>query len=145
MRIGELSHRTGVPERLLRYYEQRGLLDPVRRPGGFRDYRDSDIDTVRRIRKLLAAGLNTATIAAVLPCLRADEQRLVPTCPDLLADLRRERARITAAIADLEGSRTILDAVIDAAPGDIADGADRATAVGGRPRRFAPTYGEPTP
>ncbi|OUC95125.1 hypothetical protein CA984_19830 [Streptosporangium minutum] len=30
MRIGELSCRTGVHERLLRYYEQQGLLWPGR-------------------------------------------------------------------------------------------------------------------
>jgi DNA-binding transcriptional MerR regulator len=119
MRIGELSRRTGVHERLLRYYEQQGLLRPVRRASGYREYEESDVDLVRRIRSLLAAGLNTATIATVLPCLRADEQRLVPTCSSLVADLNRERDRITAAIADLQHSRSMLDIVIAAAPEEL--------------------------
>jgi DNA-binding transcriptional MerR regulator len=119
MRIGELSRRTGVHERLLRYYEQQGLLEPERRPSGYREYADHDVDTVRRIRSLLAAGLNTATIATVLPCLREDGQRLVPTCSDLVTDLFLERDRITAAITELQHSRTMLDAVIDAAPDDV--------------------------
>lgn len=119
MRIGELSRRTGVHERLLRYYEQQGLLQPERRPSGYREYADRDVDTVRRIRSLLAAGLNTATIATVLPCLRDDDQRLVPTCSDLVTDLCRERDRITAAITELQNSRTMLDAVINAAPDDV--------------------------
>ncbi|WP_019925880.1 MerR family transcriptional regulator [Nocardia sp. BMG111209] len=120
MRIGELSRRTGVPERLLRYYEQQGLLRPLRRPSGYREYGEGDVTTVRRIRSLLAAGLNTATIATVLPCLREDEQRLVPNCSSLVADLNRERDRITAAITELQTSRAILDTVIAAAPEEFA-------------------------
>ena len=53
MRIGELSRRTGVNERLLRYYEQQGLLRPERLPSGYRAYRASDVAVVRRIRALL--------------------------------------------------------------------------------------------
>ncbi|GAA5053463.1 MerR family transcriptional regulator [Nocardia callitridis] len=120
MRIGELSRRTGVHERLLRYYEQQGLLHPDRRPSGYREYTDTDIAVVRRIRTLLAAGLNTATIATILPCLRDDGDRLIPTCPDLIADLRNERDRLTAAIEDMRTSRTALDAVIASAPEDVA-------------------------
>ncbi|WP_129843958.1 MerR family transcriptional regulator [Streptomyces sp. RFCAC02] len=116
MRIGELSRRTGVHERLLRYYEEQGLLHPARRPSGYREYEERDAAVVRRIRSLLAAGLTTATIAAILPCLRDEGERLVPTCPDLLADLRRERDRLTRAIVDLEVSRSALDDVIGAAP-----------------------------
>ncbi|GAA4602531.1 MerR family transcriptional regulator [Actinoallomurus liliacearum] len=119
MRIGELSRRTGVHERLLRYYEEQGLLHPERRPSGYREYSDTDIDTVRRIRSLLAAGLNTSTIATILPCLRDDGDRLVPTCSDLLADLHRERDRITRSIADLQTSLGALDRVIAAAPPDV--------------------------
>ncbi len=120
MRIGELSRRTGVHERLLRYYEQQGLLEPERRPSGYREYTDTDIATVRRIRNLLAAGLNTTTIASVLPCLREDGQRLVPICSDLVTELCRERDRITTAINELQTSRAMLDTVIAAAPNEIA-------------------------
>lgn len=38
MRIGELARRTGVSERMLRYYEQEGLLRPARTTSGYRDY-----------------------------------------------------------------------------------------------------------
>lgn len=114
MRIGELSLRTGVSERLLRYYEKQGLLRPERLPSGYRDYHESDVATVRRIRALLAAGLSTATIGQVLPCVRDDGERLAPTCPDLIAELLAERARMTSAIEELETSRSLLDTVIAA-------------------------------
>lgn len=120
MRIGELSRRTGVHERLLRYYEEQGLLHPARRPSGYREYADGDVDAVRRIRSLLAAGLNTSTMATILPCLRESDDRLIPTCPDLLGDLHRERRRITQSITDLQKSLGALDDVIAAAPADVA-------------------------
>src|SRR5438067_10205212 len=116
IRIGELSRRSGVSQRLLRYYEEQGLLRPQRRPSGYREYQESDVDVVRRVRRLLAAGLSTATIASVLPCVREDGDRLVPTCATLVDQLSRERARIDQAIEDLTASRRVLDTVIAAAP-----------------------------
>ncbi|WP_419997952.1 MerR family transcriptional regulator [Streptomyces boninensis] len=121
MRIGELSRRTGVHERLLRYYEEQHLLSPERRPSGYREYGEADVETVRRIRSLLAAGLSTATIATILPCLREEEERLVPTCANLIADLLSERKRIDQAITDLQTSRAALDHVITAAPAEVAE------------------------
>jgi DNA-binding transcriptional MerR regulator len=116
MRIGELRRRTGVSERLLRYYEEQGLLRPQRRPSGYREYDDSDVTTVLHIRNLLAAGLSTTTIADLLPCMGADGDRLIADCPELLIDLARERERISASIRELELARTTLDAVIATAP-----------------------------
>ncbi|MEU4420547.1 MerR family transcriptional regulator [Actinoplanes sp. NPDC024001] len=112
MRIGELSRRTGVSERLLRYYEEQGLLLPSRLPSGYRVYAESDVETVRRIRFLLAAGLSTGVIASVLPCVAADGSTLAPTCPRLRADLTAEWRRITATIGELEESRRLLEAVL---------------------------------
>lgn len=68
------------------------------------------------IRILLAAGLSTATVAELLPCMGTDGARLVADCPELLVDLHRERDRLTAAIVELESSRQTLDAVIATAP-----------------------------
>ena len=56
---------TGVQN--LRAYEARGLLLPARSEGGTRRYSANDLVTLRRIGDLLAAGLNLAGIAMVLP------------------------------------------------------------------------------
>ncbi|MEU5977476.1 MerR family transcriptional regulator [Streptomyces sp. NPDC047315] len=128
MHIGDLSRRTGVSQRLLRYYEEQGLLAPRRGPGGYREYDDGDVDTVRAIRTLLAAGLGTRTIAELLPCTVDDEEGLpVPACSGLLPDLHRERERIDRAVADLLSARTALNALIAATPGAAGASAPNGT------------------
>jgi DNA-binding transcriptional MerR regulator len=115
MRIGELSRRTGVSSRLLRYYEQQGLLMPARRPSGYREYGDQDPERVRRIRLLLAAGLPTRMIGRALGGLCDESGQLTP-CAGLASDLRQERDRIDETIRALLASRGILDQLISTAP-----------------------------
>jgi hypothetical protein len=76
---------------------------------------------VRHIRTLLAAGLNTETIAELLPCMVEEGGRLGPGCAELLPVLRRDRERVDRALADLASARSILDAMI-AAPIPMPDG-----------------------
>ncbi|MEX0786556.1 MAG: MerR family transcriptional regulator [Dehalococcoidia bacterium] len=53
LQIGEVAERTGVTQRTLRFYEERGLLKPpTRMEGGFRLYSEADIQRVERIRRL---------------------------------------------------------------------------------------------
>jgi MerR family transcriptional regulator, heat shock protein HspR len=69
---------TGVQN--LRLYEARGLIEPARTDGGTRRYSADDVDRLRRISELLAAGLNLAGIAMVMVLetenaqLRADKE-----------------------------------------------------------------------
>lgn len=114
MRISEAARRTGIPARLLRYYEEQGLLSPGRNTSGYRNYTEADIATAARIRQLLDAGLGTAAISTVLPCLTESAGQLIPTCPDLLDDLRHEQARIVAAIDALTASCEAIGRVIAA-------------------------------
>ncbi|MFI7640243.1 MerR family transcriptional regulator [Nonomuraea sp. NPDC049400] len=113
MRIGDLAHRTGVSRRLLRYYEEQGLLRPVRMPNGYREYGEPDVAAVRHIRTMLAAGLPTAVIARLLDCVHDDGDRMVPTaCPGMVSNLRRERERISATIEQLQTSQRALDTML---------------------------------
>lgn len=114
MRISQISERTGIPARLLRYYEEQGLLAPARNASGYRDYDDRDVEVARRVRLLLDAGLSTATIRAVAPCLIERAGRLAPLCAEIIDDLKREQARIEASIMTLAASRDAIGAVIAA-------------------------------
>ncbi|MDA0636471.1 MerR family transcriptional regulator [Nonomuraea sp. CA-218870] len=122
MRIGDLAHKTGVNRRLLRYYEEQGLLRPVRLDNNYREYTEPDIAKVRHIRTLLAAGLSTAVISRVLHCVHGADELVVPSgCPTFIDDLRRERAHIAKMINQLESSQEILDSILDAALQQPAD------------------------
>ncbi|MFI6391067.1 MerR family transcriptional regulator [Nonomuraea sp. NPDC050547] len=116
MRIGELARRTGVSIRALRYYEEQGLLRPHRRSSGYREYADTDVRAVARIRTLLSAGLGTAVIAEVLPCMVDSGEILAPGCPELVDVLAEERDRITGAIDELQSARAMLNGIIAATP-----------------------------
>jgi DNA-binding transcriptional MerR regulator len=113
MRIGELSRRTGASVRSLRYYEEQGLLLSSRSEGGHRVYSDAAIDRVIRIQELYAAGLRSATIAHVLPCMRdVDGGPNERATPRLVEVLEGERVRIERQIVEMKRTRDVLDEVI---------------------------------
>ncbi|WP_420099524.1 MerR family transcriptional regulator [Corynebacterium sp.] len=114
MRISEVSEQTGISPRLLRYYEEQGLLVPDRNSSGYRDYTPTDAEVARRVRQLLDAGLSTAAIRTVLPCFTERAGRLAPICEETIADLKREQARIENSIEALTVSRDAIAGVISA-------------------------------
>ena len=125
MRIGELSRRTGVSERSLRYYEQRGLLVSDRTAGGQREYAAVAVDRVIHIQELFAAGLNSQRIADLLPCMRDTDGGPASTATPLLVEtLTKERDRLDAEMRDMANSRAVLNDVIAAASQPSVEPAD---------------------
>ncbi|MCN9242934.1 MerR family transcriptional regulator [Streptomyces sp. RY43-2] len=72
MQIGELSERTGVSRRSIRYYEQKGLLHAHRTDKGWREYSEDAVNAVLNVQGLLQAGLTVDDIQRVAPCLSMD-------------------------------------------------------------------------
>ncbi|WP_084964968.1 MerR family transcriptional regulator [Thermoactinospora rubra] len=107
MLIGELSRRTGVSPRLLRYYEAQGLLEVKRGPNGYRHYDEDAVVTVRQVRALLKAGLSTEVIRAVLPCARGERPEF-DWCAELWDILNGELAAMDERIDDLQRMRSTL-------------------------------------
>jgi DNA-binding transcriptional MerR regulator len=110
MRIGELSRRTGVSPRSLRYYEEQGLLTSSRSATGQRHYSDAEVERVSLIQQLFDAGMSSRVIATVLPCVET------PGDPGVVegafATMMRERDRIDAEIARLIETRDALDVLL---------------------------------
>jgi DNA-binding transcriptional MerR regulator len=109
MRIGELSRRTGVSARMLRYYEEQHLLAPARSANDYRDYADGDVDRVRQVRALLDAALPTRFVRAVLDMGLeggAAADGWTPTCTATFASmLRDELSRLEDQVRCLTRSR----------------------------------------
>jgi MerR family transcriptional regulator/heat shock protein HspR len=73
--ISVAAELAGVHPQTLRVYERKGLLDPVRTPGGSRRFSDLDLARLRRIQELTAAGVNLEGVRRVLE-LEAEVRRL---------------------------------------------------------------------
>lgn len=82
MQISELSRASGASARSLRYYEQLGFISPERRSNGYREYDESDVETVGTIKMLLDLGLPTTLIEQVLPCTRGT--KVEDQCPGII-------------------------------------------------------------
>jgi DNA-binding transcriptional MerR regulator len=72
LQIGEVAERTGVTQRTLRFYEEKGLLrSPTRMEGGFRLYSEDDVRRVEHIRRL--QNLLGLTLAEIKEMVEAEE------------------------------------------------------------------------
>ncbi|PXX60418.1 DNA-binding transcriptional MerR regulator [Nocardia tenerifensis] len=100
MRIKDLSERTGASPRMLRHYENAGVLTPRRDPNGYRQYGEADVKTVHDIRCLLACGLSLTEAAALI--------HIACTAPQSATDA--DRAEV---LAQLDERARQLDAGIE--------------------------------
>ncbi len=85
--ISVASELTGIGPQTLRLYEDKGLVEPERTGGGTRRYSDEDVQRIRRIAELTAAGLNLAGVGFVLE-LEAENDRLRAQLERALGDDR---------------------------------------------------------
>jgi DNA-binding transcriptional MerR regulator len=115
MRIGELSQRTNTSRRLLRYYEEQGLIVAERSPNGYRAYDERFVDRVLQIRGLLDAGLPTRIIKQILPCL--DKPRVIhfpDATPEMIATLEAELEQMNRRIECLARNRDAVAEYLEA-------------------------------
>jgi DNA-binding transcriptional MerR regulator len=114
VKIGELSRRTGVSTRLLRYYEEQGLIAPARAANTYREYDEADVAQVERAVELVKAGLPTKLARVVLDLEQTQEEDLAAACPRTVAQmLATELDGLDARIACLTSSRrTIHDFLV---------------------------------
>jgi peroxiredoxin/DNA-binding transcriptional MerR regulator len=107
MRIGELARRAGVSQKAVRYYERLGLVVPVRRSNGYRDYDEGHVRVVAEIRELAASGIAPGKAGPFVECLDAGHQHS-DECPASLAAYRDSIAELDRVIASLTARREML-------------------------------------
>src|SRR5437763_2141179 len=115
MRIGELSRRTGISTRMLRYYEEQGLLSADRDASGYRCYPEAAVSRAMEIRGLLESGMTSEIIAAILPSLDSPEDvRATAHClpPATLALIADQLGRLQQRIDCLARSRDAIESYL---------------------------------
>lgn len=67
MQIGEAAHRTGVSSKMIRHYEQIGLIPPPdRRDSNYRDYDHHDLHRLAFVRRARDLGFSIEEIRELL-------------------------------------------------------------------------------
>lgn len=107
--IGEVSNRTGVAVSALRFYEERGLVTPMRSPSGQRRFRASDI---RRISFIMAAQNLGFTLGRITDLLASLPDNRTPTKADWSKISRAFKADLNNRIDHLTKLRDRLDGCI---------------------------------
>jgi len=91
MQIGIVAKKIGLTVDAIRFYERNSLLPrPARTPGGFRQYGESDVETLAFIRRAQSLGFKLSEIRGLL---RLRGNRLQPCAP--------VRRRLQAKLADV--------------------------------------------
>src|SRR5690348_7791587 len=118
MKIGELSRRAGISTRLLRYYESRGLIEPDRAANGYRDYPEEAVAHIEQIRSLVASGLSTRIVRAIIPMLRGETLEETPS-GDLISLFAAELESLDVRIACLSYNREAVRSYLDHARSSV--------------------------
>ncbi len=120
MHIGALAKQAGVSSRMLRYYEEQGVLIPTRSSANYRIYTPEDMVRLKRIILLNRAGLSLETIRSVLECKLPDDgivDQKVEICDALRSKIEEKTIDIDQQIQELEGSRQLLRSYLGEMPG----------------------------
>ena len=96
MNIGEAAKASGVSAKMIRHYEQVGLVPPAARTdSGYRQYSDGDIHTLRFIRRSRDLGFSIREISELLDLWRNRRRpsRLVKTLAQAHIDALEQKAQ----------------------------------------------------
>ncbi len=114
LQIGEVAERTGLTQRTLRFYEEKGLLKPpTRMEGGFRLYSEADIQRIERIKRLQK--LLGFALAEIKEMVEAEEVKLQLRAeyrPE--AALSQKREQLLRAIDVTERQHDVIHQKVDA-------------------------------
>lgn len=90
MKIKQVEELVGITSKNIRFYESQGLLIPERAENGYREYRQKNIDTLKKIKLLRKLGVSVDEIKSVL-----DESVSLEECLERHIDiLEKERENL---------------------------------------------------
>ncbi|WIB15529.1 MULTISPECIES: MerR family transcriptional regulator [unclassified Curtobacterium] len=109
-----MAQQTKIPARMLRYYEEQGLLTPERLDNGYRDYDQSLVGRAEKIRCFVDAGVPLRAIDSILSSVGDARGSLHPEMTEEFVEmLVRERDRMRERVATLERNIASLTELIE--------------------------------
>lgn len=115
MNIGDAAKDSGVSAKMIRYYEEVGLITPpTRNANGYRSYAKSNIHELKFIRRARDLGFTVEQIAVLIHLWR-DRSR---ASADVKRIAQRHLAELEQRIAALQDMRRTLDQLVCHCHGD---------------------------
>lgn len=114
MNIGEVAKRSGLPAKTVRYYEDIGLVTPLREANGYRAFREQDLHKLSFLGQARALGFSIEDCRTLL-ALYEDKNR---ASHDVKSIASEHLDRINQKIADLVEMRDVLAELVDSCKGD---------------------------
>ena len=105
MKIGELEARSGASRHTLRYYEQIGLISPLRQTNNYRVYTVQTLQDLDFIQRAQSMGFSLGEIGEILD---AQRNKLID-CADGAKLIEKKMAEVKQKIANLQSIYRYLD------------------------------------
>ena len=114
MNIGDVARASGLPAKTIRYYEDIGLVKPLRSANGYRSFRNGDVHKLAFLGRARALGFSIEDCRNLLK-LYEDDHR---TSAEVKQIAEEHLGRIDRKIAELTEMRATLAHLVDACAGD---------------------------
>ncbi len=131
MNIGDVSNQSGLPVKTIRYYEDIGLVRPLRSQNGYRAFAERDLHKLHFLARARALGFTIDDCRALL-ALYEDHDR---ASADVKSIANQHLAGIEAKIADLQAMRATLSHLVHECAGDNRPDCPILENLGGPPGR----------
>ncbi|WP_283177838.1 Cu(I)-responsive transcriptional regulator [Gemmobacter sp. 24YEA27] len=114
MNIKDVAARAGLPAKTIRYYEEIGLIRPLRAANGYRAFRESDLHKLAFLGRSRSLGFTIEECRALM-ALYEDQSR---ASADVKALAQSHLAQIAAKIKELKAMQATLTDLVSACAGD---------------------------
>lgn len=114
MNIGDVSTRSGLPAKTIRYYEDIGLIKPLRSANGYRSFVAADLHKLAFLGRARALGF-TIEDCRTLMALYHDESR---ASADVKQLAKEHLNKIETKVRDLQMMHDTLSELVDCCAGD---------------------------
>ena len=114
MNIGEVSRAVGLPAKTIRYYEEIGLVRPLRGANGYRDFNEQDTRKLAFLGRSRSLGFSINDCRTLLS-LYEDRDR---ASADVKAVAAEHLERMTQKIGELQELKSTLEKLVTRCNGD---------------------------